>query len=108
MRTTYRMMGLVVGLLWAAGCSSPVTNAPVTNAGTEQSADDPEQCDNPPQTLTGNLAEGDPCDDFSECAPACCACTNDGLQYLAAECFQGYCANAGDACSDTLGPDLCP
>jgi len=55
------------------------------------------QCPAHAASLTGTLAAGSPCSQATDCAPACCQCTN-GQHALAAQCANGTCLDQGNTC----------
>lgn len=57
-------------------------------------------CPATPAILTGTVPTGGACTAAEDCAPSCCSC-QDGSQYLAANCLDGECVGAGEACPNT-------
>ncbi len=100
---SWKPLGLAV-LCWASGCV--VGPVPPTTTAVDQVA---LGCPNP-TTITGGGLPGDPCENAqADCSPVCCDCSDGtGDAYLASECSGGTCMDGPTACSDTIGPGVCP
>src|SRR6185503_17741450 len=55
----------------------------------------------------GAKAAGESCDAANECSAVCCTCAGSSVQWLAAACIDGKCADVAGACSEPPSDAFC-